>query len=170
MKPSSNCAICPGTFDPITSGHLDVIQRASPFFDRFIVAVAYNPAKNPLFPLNKRIELIEKSTRHLKNIEATGFEGLLVDKAKELGANVIVKGLRAISDFEYEFQMAQINIKLEPEIETFFVMASPEYSFLSSSAVRELAFFGACTKGLIPEAIEGDILDIFSRATRGVQD
>jgi pantetheine-phosphate adenylyltransferase len=154
-------AICPGTFDPITSGHMDVILRSAPFFDKVIVAVSANPLKNPMFGVEQRMELIRRavaSAESLQNVEVDRFEGLLVDYARRVNATAIIKGLRAISDFEYEFQMAQINHKMDESLETFFVMASPEYSFLSSSAVRELVFYGGSIEGLVPRSIEKDII------------
>jgi pantetheine-phosphate adenylyltransferase len=155
-------AICPGTFDPVTSGHLDVIGRASRFFDRFIIAVAASAAKQPMFSLEERMALLEKSACNLDNVEIRSFDTLLILLARELGATAIVKGLRAISDFEYEFQMSQINSRMDENVETFFVMASPEYSFLSSSAVRELGVYGGSINGMVPEAIEGDLVKLFN--------
>lgn len=159
-------AICPGTFDPITSGHLDVIARSAPFFERFIVAVSANPLKSPMFDLKERMDFAHRAVRAipgLENVEVDCFEGLLVDYAKHMKATAIVKGLRAISDFEYEFQMAQMNHKMDESLETFFVMASSEYSFLSSSAIRELVFYGGCIEGLVPSGIEQDIIRSFER-------
>lgn len=154
-------AVCPGTFDPVTSGHLDVIARASRFFDRFVIAVAASAAKQPMFSLEERVKLLEKTTGDLANVEVRPFDSLLVPLARELGATAIVKGLRAISDFEYEFQMSQINSLMDEHIETFFVMASTEYSFLSSSAVRELGVYGGSIAGLVPEEIEEDLIRLF---------
>lgn len=156
-------AICPGTFDPITCGHLDVIKRAYAFFDRFIVAVAANPAKQPLFNLDERVYLLRKATEGLANVEVSSFDTLLVDFARKVGANAIVKGLRAISDFEYEFQMAQINQAMDESIETFFVMASAEYTFISSSAVREVASYGGSIKGLVPRSVEKELERMFDQ-------
>ncbi len=159
-------AIYPGTFDPITSGHLDVIARAAPFFGRLIVAVSANPLKNPMFDLTERMDFVQrvvKARPGFDNVEVDSFEGLLVEYAKNIKATAIVKGLRAISDFEYEFQMAQMNHKMDESLETFFVMASTEYSFLSSSAVRELVYYGGCIEGLVPGEIEGDIIRSFGR-------
>ncbi len=161
-------AIYPGTFDPITSGHLDVIARASRFFGNFIVAVSANPLKDPMFELAQRMDFARRAVKGLtvlKNVEVDSFEGLLVDYAKNIKATAIVKGLRAISDFEYEFQMAQMNHKMDEKLETFFVMASTEYSFLSSSAVRELVFYGGCIEGLVPSEIEKDIIRSFEQRT-----
>lgn len=158
-----NVAICPGTFDPITCGHLDVIKRACGYFDRFIVCVAANPVKEPLFNLKERVYLLKKAMNGLENVEVDSFDTLLVDFARKVGATAIVKGLRAISDFEYEFQMAQINQAMDEDIETFFVMANPEYTFISSSAVREVASYGGSIKGLVPENVEGELMQMFNR-------
>lgn len=154
-------AICPGTFDPLTNGHLDVIKRAHSFFDKFIVAVAESAVKKPLFSLRERMGLLEKATRGMKNVEVVSFDILLVDFAHSVGATAIVKGLRAISDFEYEFQMAQINQTMDEDIETFFVMASWDSTFISSSAVREVASYGGSIKGLVPESIEKELSRMF---------
>jgi len=162
-------AICPGTFDPITCGHLDVISRARRYFDRFIVAVAANPYKRPLFTLEERVYLLRKVTGEMDNVEVAAFDTLLVDFARKVGATAIVKGLRAISDFEYEFQMAQINQAMDEEVETFFVMANPEYTFISSSAVREVASYGGTITGLVPEEIEGELMDMFARKFGGLK-
>lgn len=156
-----NIALCPGTYDPITEGHRDIIKRCAKVFDTVIVTVSDNPKKIPLYSVEKRIEFIYKSLIELKNIEIVFFKGLLIDLAKEKEARVIVKGLRAISDFEYELQMAQMNKKLAPEIETFFLVSNPRYAYLSSSAVKEVASFGGCIKGLVPDEIEKDIVESF---------
>jgi pantetheine-phosphate adenylyltransferase len=154
-------AICPGTFDPITCGHLDVINRAYKYFSKFIVAVAANPIKEPLFSLKERVYLLEKATAGLPNVEVESFDTLLVDFARKIGATAIVKGLRAISDFEYEFQMSQINQEMDENIQTFFVMANPEYTFISSSAVREVASYGGSITGLVPDNVEGELSKMF---------
>ncbi|MDF7798783.1 pantetheine-phosphate adenylyltransferase [Pontiellaceae bacterium B1224] len=135
----NEAAVCAGTFDPITMGHLDVIERASRIFPRVVIAVAVNPGKSPLFSVEERIELVKKSTAHLSGIEVETFNGLLVDFAKAKGVHVIVRGLRAFSDFEYEFQMALMNRKLKSEIETLFLMPKQDYSYVSSSNVRTVA-------------------------------
>ncbi|WP_318491422.1 pantetheine-phosphate adenylyltransferase [Photobacterium leiognathi] len=131
--------IYPGTFDPITNGHLDLIERAAAMFDHVIVGVAFNPSKKPLFNLNERVELAGKITKHLDNVDIVGFSGLLVDFAKEHNANILVRGLRAVSDFEYEFQLANMNRRLMPELETVFLTPAEENSFISSTIVKEVA-------------------------------
>jgi pantetheine-phosphate adenylyltransferase len=154
-------AVCPGTFDPVTNGHVDIIRRARPFFDRLIVAVAENPAKKPLFSLEERVHLLKKALQGIPGLEVSSFDTLLVDFAKKVGAKAIVKGLRAISDFEYEFQMAQINQTLDQGVETFFIMSSSEYTFISSSAVREVASYGGSIRGLVPSEIEKELMELF---------
>ena len=146
-------AIYPGSFDPITNGHLDIIQRGCNIFDKVIVAVLINIDKKGLFTIGERVELIKKATTHLENVEVVSFNGLLVDLAKEYNARVILKGLRAVSDFEYELQMALMNSKLDPDIETLFMMTSIEYSYLSSSSVKQVGKFGGDRSGLVPKEI-----------------
>lgn len=146
-------AICPGSFDPVTSGHLEVIRRASVLFDHVVVAVGKNVRKSAKLPAEERARLIEKVTSSLENVSVEVMEGLLVNFAREQGARVVVKGLRAGSDFESEFQQAQLNRTLYPEFETVFIMAAPDHSFLSSSAVREIASLGGSVKGLVPDEI-----------------
>lgn len=155
-------AICPGSFDPVTMGHKDIIVRAARMYERVIVAVAESPPrKAPLFSLEKRLNFLNSSLLGLDNVEVAGFDGLLVEFAKVKKASVIIKGLRAVTDFEYEFQMAQINHKLCPEIETVFLVARPRYSFLSSSTVKEVAAYGGCLDDLVPEEIRDDITKCF---------
>ena len=155
-EPTMDVAICPGSFDPVTSGHLDVIRRASDLFDHVIVAVGYNARKKTSkLPVDDRVRLIQRVVKPLKNVSVEIMEGLLVDFAREQGARVAVKGLRAGSDFESEFQQAQLNRMLHPDFETVFIMAAAEHSFLSSSAVREIAALGGSVKGLVP----GEILE-----------
>lgn len=154
-------AICPGSFDPITMGHLDVIIRASRMYDRVVVGVADNKGKKTLFSLEERAKMVTGALPAADNIEVRVFDSLLVDFARENDATVIVRGLRAVSDFEHEFQMAQLNRKLNPSIETVFVMASPEYAYLSSSAVREIAQYGGCVKGLVPPNVEEHLQRLF---------
>lgn len=146
-------AIVPGSFDPVTNGHLDIIERAAALFQRVTVAVAVNSAKTPLFTLGERMEMLHQETRNLKNVEVGSFTGLLVNYALERGATVIVKGLRAVSDFEYELQMALMNRKQRPEVETVFMMTGAEYSYLSSSIVKEIARLGGSIEGLVPENV-----------------
>ncbi|PLS86726.1 MAG: hypothetical protein CYG60_05710 [Actinobacteria bacterium] len=153
-EPTMHVAICPGSFDPVTSGHLDVISRASALFDHVVVAVGSNVRKKTSkLPADDRARLIEKVAKPLQNVSVEIMEGLLVDFAREQGARVAVKGLRAGSDFEAEFQQAQLNRTLYADFETVFIMAAPEHSFLSSSAVREIASLGGSVKGLVPDEI-----------------
>jgi pantetheine-phosphate adenylyltransferase len=152
-------AICPGTFDPVTNGHLNVILRIARHFEKTIVAVAANPEKCPLFDIEERIAMLNESLGGMKNIEVIAFDSLLIDVAHEHGSCCIVKGLRAMSDFEFEFQMAQFNRQMDGNIETFFVMASPEYTYLSSSGLKEVASYGGSIKGLVPENVERRLKD-----------
>jgi pantetheine-phosphate adenylyltransferase len=146
-------ALVPGTFDPITKGHLDVITRASNIFDEVVVAVALSAKKNTLFPLETRVELVQEAVKDLPNVMAVGFDGLLTDFAREQNAHCVVKGLRAITDFEYEFQMAAMNWQLHRSVETFFIMSPPEYMYLSSSIVRELASMNGKFEKFVPENV-----------------
>ncbi|MGB4632169.1 MAG: pantetheine-phosphate adenylyltransferase [Tepidanaerobacteraceae bacterium] len=146
--------IYPGSFDPITNGHLDIITRSEKLFDKLIVAVLSNPRKTALFTVDERIEMIRESVKDIDNIEIDSFSGLLIDFARLKKAKVIVKGLRAVSDFEYELQMALMNNKLDSEIETIFIMTSSKYSFLSSSIIKEVSSFGGCVRGLVPPIVE----------------
>jgi len=156
-------ALCPGTYDPLTEGHKDIIKRCSKIFSKVVVAVSKNNRKKPCYSIDKRVDFVKRSLRDLGNIEVITFEGLLVDLAKKENASVIIKGLRAISDFEYEFQMAQINKKLNPEVETMFMVTNPKFAYLSSSAVKEVARFKGCIKGLVPDEIEKDISESFKK-------
>ena len=151
-------AIYPGSFDPITNGHLDIITRGSKIYDKLIVGVLVNIDKKGLFTIEERVELIKKVINHLPNVEVISFNGLLVDLARKHEAKVILKGLRAVSDFEYEFQMALMNTQLEPNIETLFMMTSSAYSYLSSSSVKQVAKFGGDIKGLVPDEIVDDVI------------
>ncbi len=145
-------AIVPGTFDPMTSGHLDIIERAAALFEELVVGVALSPEKGggPLFEVEERVSLIERSVPHLPNVSVQPFDTLLVEFAHFVEASVIVKGLRAVTDFEREFQMAALNWRLDADVETMFIMAVPEYMYLSSSAVREIARHGGSVRGLVP--------------------
>lgn len=147
--------IVPGTFDPITSGHLDIIERAAAIFDDIVVGVARSPQKNggPLFSLEERTSLLTEAVSHLDNVSVRPFDTLLVDFAKEVDASVIVKGLRVVTDFEHEFQMAALNWRLDSDVETMFIMAVPEYMYLSSSAVKEIARHGGSVRGLVPDHV-----------------
>lgn len=147
--------LVPGTFDPITFGHLDVIRRASCMADEVIVGVAASQGKRggTLFTLDERIELAREVTAEFANVEVVGFDNLLVDFATSIGATAIVKGLRATTDFEYEFQMAMLNFRLAPELETFFVMSSPDYMYVSSSIAKELASLHGSTEGIVPPVV-----------------
>ncbi len=150
-------AICPGSFDPATNGHIDIIERSAKLFDKVIVAVLNNPNKQPLFSVEERVDILRKTCGSIENVEIDSFSGLLTEYAKSRNANAIVKGLRAVSDFEYELQMALMNKKLNPEVETVFMMTSSKYSYLSSSLVKEVARLGGCIRGLVPEVIESEI-------------
>lgn len=154
-------AICPGTFDPVTNGHLDIIERAAKIFDGIIVAVAENPEKKPIFSTEERVEMLEECFKELKleNVEVASFDTLLVNVARKYGARAVVKGLRAMSDFEYEFQMSQFNREMDENVETFFMTASPEYTFLSSSGVKEVVSYGGCIEGLVPPRVEKRLKD-----------
>ena len=147
-------AVYPGSFDPITNGHLDIIRRAGKLYDKLIVGVLNNPGKKtPMFSVEERMEMIRSVTEDIPNVEVDTFEGLLVDFAKANGANVIIKGLRTVADFEYEFQMALLNKALNPEYETMFLMTDTKYSYISSSMVKELAGFHGNLTGLVPNGI-----------------
>ena len=150
----SRVAVVPGSFDPITYGHVDVIERAVAVFDRVIVGVAVNPDKEPLFSVEERVSFIREVFEGNQRVLVEPYDTLLVDFARRHGARVIVRGLRAVSDFEREFQIAQFNKKLDRDIETFFVMSSPEFMYLSSSAVKEVARYGGCVRGLVPHHVE----------------
>ncbi len=159
-------ALYPGTFDPITNGHIDIIERAGTIFDGVIVAVAESSAKKPMFSLKKRKKLIELATAHCSNIQIVSFDNLLVDLAREMGTKLIVRGLRAVSDFEYELQMGYANASLDPEIETIYLMPNLPNAFISSSVVRTILHHGGDVSHLVPEAImpllqeKNDVLDI----------
>ena len=155
MTPDHRIAVCPGSYDPITNGHLDVIARASQLFDEVIVGVVNLPARKgkTLFSVDERLSFIEEATAHLEGVRAEPFSNLVVDFARDHDAKAMVKGLRAISDFEYEFEMHQLNRLQAPDLDTLYLMASPQYSFLSSSGIKELAMFGGAIEELVPERV-----------------
>ena len=157
----NNIAVHPGSFDPITNGHLDIIKRSAKIYDKLIVAVLLNIEKKCLFSLEERVELVKRVTKDLGNVEVIFFEGLLVDFVRQNNSNVIIKGLRTVQDFEYEFQMALMNSKLDPDIETVFMMTSSSYSYVSSSAVKQVAKFGGSLEGLVPDELIKEVLDKF---------
>jgi pantetheine-phosphate adenylyltransferase len=159
----SKIAIYPGTFDPITNGHIDLVQRTLKIFDEVIIAVASGQKKQPLFTIEERLELIKQSVKGLKGARVEAFNRLLVDYAKSSKSIAIIRGLRAISDFEYELQMALMNRRLNADIETVFMMPSEEYTFLTSTMVKEVASFGGAVKGLVPEVIEKALRETFKK-------
>jgi len=156
-----NIAIYPGSFDPITNGHLDIITRGAKVYDKLIVAVLVNMDKNCLFSIEERVDLIKRVTKNLENVEVLSFDGLLVDFAKMHNSKVILKGLRTMSDFEYEFQMALMNSKLDSNIETVFMMTSSEFSYVSSSSVKQVAKFGGNINGLVPDELISELMEKF---------
>lgn len=147
----------PGTFDPITNGHLDLIERGARLFDKVVVAVADSKGKNPLFDFNTRVELIRQVVKNIDNVEVCGFKGLLVNLAKEKSAIALLRGLRAVSDFEYEFQLANMNRHLAPELESLFLTPSEQYSFISSTLVREVASLGGDVSEFVPLAVQQEL-------------
>ncbi|MBQ7953959.1 MAG: pantetheine-phosphate adenylyltransferase [Clostridia bacterium] len=156
-----NTAIYPGSFDPCTNGHLDIIERSSKIFEKVIVAVLVNSSKTPTFTVEERIDLLKTATKHIPNVEVMDFNGLLAQFAEQQNAKVIIKGLRAVSDFEYEFQMSLTNNKLNPNVETLFMTTKSENMYLSSSIVREVARYGGNISGMVPEAITEKIYKKF---------
>jgi pantetheine-phosphate adenylyltransferase len=158
-------AVCPGSYDPVTNGHIDVITRASKLYDELIVAVVNASVRkiSPVFSAEERIGFIEEATSHLDNVRAEPFDVLVVEFARRVGAVAIVKGLRAISDFEYELEMAQLNSRQADDIESVYLMSSPQYSFLSSSGVKELATFGGNIEGLVPDTVSRRLKEELSR-------
>jgi pantetheine-phosphate adenylyltransferase len=165
MAPDNRIAVCPGSYDPVTFGHVDVITRAAGMFDHLIVAVvnASMRKSKALFSAEERIGFIERATSHLDNVSVEPFSTLVVDFARERGAKAIVKGLRAISDFEYELEMNQLNRNLAPDVESIYLMASPQYSFLSSSGVKEIATFGGDISDLVPEEVARHLKEALAR-------
>ena len=151
-------AICPGSFDPVTKGHIDILERSSQLFDKVIAVVMINPAKTPTFSTEERVEFLRKVTSHIPNVEADSYLGLVADYAKLKGAKTLIKGLRAVTDFEYEFQQALTNKKLNPELETLFMMTGQDYMYLSSTIVRQIAGFGGDISQFVPPRIKDDII------------
>jgi pantetheine-phosphate adenylyltransferase len=162
---TSGTAVCPGSYDPVTLGHIDIITRASEVFDRVIVGVVDQPVRKQktVFTAQERVAFIEAEVASLPNVEVKSFHNLLVEFARENDARSVVKGLRAISDFEYEFEMNQLNRKMAPDIESTYLMAAPQYSFLSSSGVKELAMFGGDLTGLVPAAVASRLQEALER-------
>jgi pantetheine-phosphate adenylyltransferase len=158
-------AVCPGSYDPVTNGHLDIIGRASNVFDHVVVGVVNQPVRKQttLFDASERVDFIAEQVAEYGNVQVKPFDTLLVDFAREHGAKAIVKGLRAISDFEYEFEMNQLNRKMAPDIESIYFMAAPEYSFLSSSGIKELAMFGGDISGLVPDRVAARLQEELKR-------
>ena len=165
MTPDNRIAVCPGSYDPITNGHIDVISRASVMFDELIVAVVNSSVRKSkaLFDVDERVGFITSATEHLGNVRVDTFDVLIVDYARNVGAKAIVKGLRAISDFEYELEMNQLNRHLAADVESVYLMASPQYSFLSSSGVKEIATFGGDVSALVPEEVAGRLQEAVAR-------
>ncbi|HEX4187628.1 MAG TPA: pantetheine-phosphate adenylyltransferase [Solirubrobacteraceae bacterium] len=165
MTAQKSIAVCPGTYDPVTNGHLDVIRRAANLYDEVVVAVVNRSVRKSgsLFGIDERVGFIERATADLEGVRAEPFSTLVVDFAKHVGAKAIVKGLRAISDFEYELEMNQLNRRQDPEIESVYLMASPQYSFLSSSGVKELATFGGKIDDLVPSEVVGRLQEELRR-------
>ncbi len=165
MTPDPRIAICPGSYDPVTNGHLDVIARTSELFDEVVVGVVYLPMRKgqTLFSIEERMAFVDEATAHLDNVRIVQFSNLVVEFARQQGARSIVKGLRAISDFEYEFEMQQLNRLQGPDIDTLYLMASPQYSFLSSSGIKELAMFGGTIEELVPERVAARLKEELGR-------
>ena len=153
------CALFPGTFDPFTNGHLDLTRRAAGLFDRVVVAVAHNPAKGALFAVEERVEMIRLATRGLRRVEVTEFSDLVVSCARRVGAQVMIRGLRAVSDFEFEFQMALMNRRLSPALEVAFLMPSQQFTYLNATLVKEVARMGGRVRGLVPPVVEARLRD-----------
>jgi pantetheine-phosphate adenylyltransferase len=160
---ASSIAIYPGSFDPLTNGHLDLIVRGSRLVDRLVVAILGNQAKQPLFSVEERAEMLEEVLKPYPNVEVAHFDGLLVEYAAQRGAKIVLRGIRAISDYEFELQMALMNRRLRPEIETVFLMASEAHSFISSKVVKEVASLGGIISGLVPPLVEGRLKNKFRK-------
>ncbi|MBS0192944.1 MAG: pantetheine-phosphate adenylyltransferase [Proteobacteria bacterium] len=156
-------AVYPGTFDPITNGHVDLVGRAAPLFERIVVGVAESPGKSPAFPLDERVAFAREALAAYPNIEVCGFDGLLAHFVRDMGAGVLLRGLRAVSDFEYEFQLASMNRHLIPGVETLFLTPAEQYGFISSSLVREIGRLGGDVSGFVPPAVQAALLSRFRR-------
>ncbi|MFP5374272.1 MAG: pantetheine-phosphate adenylyltransferase [Gammaproteobacteria bacterium] len=161
----SRIAVYPGTFDPVTNGHVDLVERAAPLFERLVVGVAESPSKGPALPLAQRVDLARRGLAHVPNVEVRGFDSLLAHFVREVGAGVLLRGLRAVSDFEYEFQLASMNRHLVPEVETLFLTPAEQYSFISSSLVREVARLGGDVAGFVPAAVADALQAQWQRTT-----
>lgn len=159
-----NIAVYPGSFDPVTNGHIDVIKRALKIFDKIIVTVGDNPEKQPTFTTQERIDMIKESTKDLKNLEIDSFSGLLLDYVKGKNSKIIIRGLRAVSDFDFEFQRALMNRVVDDEIETIFIMTKEHYVYLNSSIVKEMAMFDGKVNGLVPKIVEKKLREKFSKS------
>ncbi|MBF0708330.1 MULTISPECIES: pantetheine-phosphate adenylyltransferase [Bacillales] len=160
-------AVCPGSFDPVTFGHLDIIKRGARVFDNIKIVVLNNQSKSTLFSVEERVELLKEATKDIPNVTVDSHNGLLIEYAKRVGASTILRGLRAVSDFEYEMKIASINRKLEDEIETFFMMTNNQYSFLSSSIVKEIAKYHAPVSDLVPEIVENALREKYGESPLG---
>jgi pantetheine-phosphate adenylyltransferase len=166
---SERIAIYPGTFDPPTNGHVDIVQRAARLFDRVVVGIGTNPAKKTFFSDEERIALMTEACGALKNVEVRGFDTLTVEFARSVGARFVIRGIRVLSDFEFEFEMANMNRRLAPEIEMVFLMTAPEYLFLSASRVKELAAFGASVEGMVPANVAKKLAARAKSGARGMR-
>jgi pantetheine-phosphate adenylyltransferase len=165
MTGSPLIAVCPGAYDPVTNGHVDIVERAAAIFNRVIVAVVREPQhKQPTFTAEERVTFLQEALAGIANVEVAVFSELVVEFAREIGATTLVKGLRAISDFEWEFQMNHLNRSLAPDIETLYLMSSPQYSFLSSSGVKEIASFGGSVEGLVPPLVARRFAELYPRS------
>ena len=170
LEPTSRLAICPGSFDPLTLGHVDIIRRAARQFDRVVVAVLHNTGKAPLFTVSERLDFIRATFADDPGVEADAFSGLLVDYARRRGAAAIVRGIRAVSDFEYEFQMALMNRRLAPEVETVFLTPAEEYSYVSSRLIKEITALSGDVRGLVPEPVAERLAEKFPAAPESATD
>lgn len=162
---NTRSAVYPGTFDPITNGHVDLVDRAAPLFERLVVGVAESPGKGPALPLALRVSLARDALARHRNVEVIGFNGLLAHFVRDLGAGVLLRGLRAVSDFEYEFQLASMNRHLIPDVETLFLTPAEQYGFISSSLVREISRLGGDVSGFVPSAVAQALRDEWKRAS-----